>query len=254
MNRVKPMVLTLVALSSVALLVAFGARPASTQPGDTWSVSLGDPARTGTHTTTVTISYLDANQVKKEKAITSSVSLGPEDSADTKKTKVQNALNSALGNPANQPTGAPLASTSGNGNVMTVDPASGAKIESIETTDNETGEDDKITKPGKKGLAQVRPEGELLGVTSDGGPSVFFITTNLGQASVQLSPGMRKTHVLNTLKAQLLALDPDALVWVDTNKGALYVFLPEGEEGIWQIGAGATDAGLDAACKVMVTE
>ncbi len=254
MWNAKRNVILFVVLSSVVLSVASGAIRRSLQAGDTWGIWFGDPTRSGTHTTTVTISYTDASGAKKEKEITSSVALGPTDSADTKKTKAQDALNTALGDAANQPTGTALATTGGNGNAMTVDAAAGAKIESIETKDDETGEDDKIIKPGKKGLAQVTPQGELLGVTSDGGPSVFFITTNLGQASVQLSPGMRKTYLLNSLKSGLLALDPDATVWVDTSKGALYVLLPEEDEGLWQVGAGATDAGLDAVCKVMITE
>jgi hypothetical protein len=226
------------------------------QAGDTWTFSFGDPTRSGTLTTTLNFSYTDANGVKQDKSISAQVDLLPADSADTKKTKVQNALQGELDKPENQPNGAPLATLSGNGNVMTADPAAGndTKITSAETTDSETGEDDKIIKPGKKGLAEIGLPGELLGTTSDGSSSVFFITTNAGQASVTLYPGMKKSLLLKNLRTGLLSLEPEADILIDLGRKVLYVILPEGEEGIVDIGAGTTDEGMDAFCKVMVTE
>lgn len=244
------------ALLLSALLTSFTATSLLMQAGDTWSVTFGNPTRSGTVTTTLNFSYTDATGAKKDKPITASVDLQPSDTPDTKKTKVQNALQAELDKPENQLDGTALATLGGVGNVMAADPASGndTAITSVTTTDSETGEDDKIIKPGKKGLAEIGLPGELLGTTSSGTPSVFFITTNAGQASVNLYPGMKKSQLLKDLRAGLLALEPEADVLIDLGRKVLYVFLPEGSEGIVDIGAGTTDEGMDAFCNVMITE
>lgn len=229
---------------------------------NTWGVWFGDPGRSGSHTTTVTISYTDSQGVKKEKEISATVSLTAADTNTTKKGTVQGALNTALSADGNTVGGQPLASTSGGGNAMTITPSpnnpapggfSDAKIESVETEDNETGEDDTIIKPPMKGVAQVSPEGELLGQTSDRGPSVFFVKTNLGTVSVQLSGSMSKVALLKTLKEGLVAQDPGLVAWVDTDLQVLFLLL-KADEGIVHVGAGSTDQGLKARCKVQLTE
>ncbi len=243
-------------------LAAFGAGDPSPQ-GGTWGIFFGDPGRSGTHTTTLGMSYIDSNGVKREKTISAPVDLTAADTPDTKKGKAQTALNSALSSPANMVGGQPLAMTGGTGNGMTITPSpnnpspggfSNAKIESLDTQDNKTGEDDQVVRPKKKALAQVSPEGELLGRTGDGDPSVFFITTDLGEISVQLSGSMSRLELLNALGAGLLAQDPSMSVWVDNDRLVLSVLLLDGDKGIQTIGAGSTDEGLTAVCKVMITE
>ena len=244
------------AISSLVLL-AFGGRH-WLQDGNTWTIDFGDPSRSGTHETTLRINYTDSNGAQQEKVITSSIPLASSDNSSQKKEAAQDKLHQELNKDENKVNGQPLATLGGTGDVMTVTPNSSvpdAKIKSINTNDSQTGEEDVIHKPNKKALAQVTPVGELLGRTSDGGPSVFFVTTNLGLASVQLSPGMSKLELLKALKAGLLAQDPDAPVWVDTSLGVLFVMLPEyDEESICSIGAGSTDLGLSAVCKVMITD
>ncbi len=241
-----------------AAVACLGVEAASRLAGNTWAVFYGDPARSGTHKTKVTFTYYDGEGVQQEKTITASVSLTDSEDEDDKKTKIQEAMNLELGKPENKVGGQALASTSGSGNVMTVTPSasvSGAKIKTVKTEDNQTGEDDNIVKPGgKKGLAQVAPEGEIIGQTSDRGPSVFFVKTNLGTASVALTGNMTKLELLKALKAGLIAQDPGAEVWVDSDLLVLFVKLDDGDDGIFNIGAGSTDQGLVATCKVMIAD
>jgi hypothetical protein len=243
----------------LASLVAFCLLSAALQQNDTWSIIFDDPNRGGTQTTTITVSYIDSAGVKKEKEISATVSITADDSSASKKTKVQNALNSELSKPANGVNGTPLASTSGSGGVMTVTPAanssgnfSDAKIKDVETEDKDTGEKDKIIKPtGKEGLGQVSFEGELVGQTSGNLPSVFEVDTNLGTASVPLAPGMTRLQVLKSLSEQLNAMGPKVVTWIDSERLVLFVLLKE--EGIYTIGAGSTDDGLAAICKVVAS-
>ena len=231
------------------------------QAGGTWTIHYGDPGRTGNHKTTITVSYIDAEGKKQEKSISASVSLTDSDSANKKREDIQKKMDEALSAPANTVGGQPLATTSGGGHAMNVTPSgntpgvSGAKIESVKTEDEQTGEKDKIIKPdGRPGLGQVSPEGEIHGQTADRGPSVFFVDTNLGTASVQLTAGMTKLELLKALRAGLVALDPTLIAWVDSDLQMLFVKLDDEEDGIWMLGAGSTDRGLVAVCKVLVTE
>ena len=246
----------LVASSSIGVVAAWP----RAQAGSTWTIHYGDPGRTGNHKTTITISYIDAEGRKLEKSISASVSLTDGDSANKKREDIQKKMDEALSAPANTVGGKPLASTSGLGNAMNTAPSgdtsdfSGAKIESVKTEDEQTGEKDEIMKPRRNGLAQVGPEGELLGQTSDRGPSAFFVPTNLGTVSVTLSPGMSKLELLKALKAGLIALDSKVAAWVDSDLDVLFVKLGDGDDGIFTIGAGSTDQGLVAVCKVLVTD
>jgi hypothetical protein len=102
-------------------------------------------------------------------------------------------------------------------------------------------------------VAQVEPAGELLGTTRDLDPSIFFVTTNLGTVSVQLTGSMSKIQLLKTLREGLVAKDPGLVAWVDTDLKILFVLL-KANEGIVEIGCGSTDLGLTARCSVQLTE
>jgi hypothetical protein len=251
-------------VSAAVASVAVSAEPPL--QNNTWGVWFGDPTRGGNHTTTITVSYSDANGVKKEKEISASVTLTNADTNATKKEKVEGAVNTALSADGNTVGGEPLAETGGTGNAMTITPSpnnpppapgeegfSDAKIEKVETEDDETGEDDRIIKPGKKAVAQVEPAGELLGTTRDLDPSIFFVTTNLGTVSVQLTGSMSKIQLLKTLREGLVAKDPGLVAWVDTDLKILFVLL-KANEGIVEVGCGSTDLGLTARCSVQLTE
>jgi hypothetical protein len=97
------------------------------------------------------------------------------------------------------------------------------------------------------------PQGELLGHARGGGSSVFSVDTNLGTATVTLAGGMTRLQLLKALRGQLLALDSTAEIWIDSDLLVLFVLLDD-DDGIYAIGAGSTDEGLRAVCKVMVTE
>ena len=246
-------------LSIVLAFVAAFAEPPP-QASNTWVIMFGDPARGGDQTTTITVSYTDSNGVKKEKEISASVPLTSADGANSKKEKVQNALNTALSEESNKVGGQSLAATGGTGGAMTITPSpdnpgafTDAKIKAVKTKDSETGEEDSVVKPGKKAVAQVIPEGEILGQTSSRGPSVFFVTTELGTVSIPLSGSTSKLDLLKALKAGLLAQDPALVVWVDPDLEILFAML-EANTGILQIGAGSTDMGLTAVCKVQLTD
>ena len=90
-------------------------------------------------------------------------------------------------------------------------------------------------------------------MTRGGAPSVFFVITNLGMVSVQLSGSMSKLDLLKALEEGLIAQDRTLEVWVDSELEMLFVLL-DATEGIIEIGAGSSDEGLTASCKVQLIE
>ncbi|HEX6884776.1 MAG TPA: hypothetical protein VF530_15480 [Planctomycetota bacterium] len=242
-------------LASLAAFFVLGASSAP-QANNTWSIIFDDPGSGGSQTTTITVSYTDSQGVKREKEISATAQITAADSSASKKEKVQEALNTELSKPENQVGGNSLAATGGTGGVMTITPSGqvpDAKIEDVETDDERTGEKDKVLKPtGKEGLAQVSLEGEVVGLTASGGPSVYEVDTNLGTASVQLASSMTRLQVLKALRDQLDAMGPKVVTWIDSEKLILFVLLKD--DGIYTLGAGSTDDGLRAVCKVIATD
>lgn len=233
---------------------AWGA--ARTSFGTTWTVNFGDPGRDGSHTTTIEISYIDPQGAKKYKTIEATTPITDNMSEDAKATAVKGAVNAALAAPANKVGGNSLASTGGTGDVMTATPAgdsssfTDAKIESVETDDSETGEDDKITKPTAPAVAVITAEGEIIGEAGTS-PSDFQVITDVGVVTVSLTGSMRKVELLRNLAEGLQA--QGAVCWVDSGREQLLVLLEDAATGgVSEIGAGSTDDGLHAVCTVIV--
>jgi hypothetical protein len=219
-------------------------------PGPSGTIQFGDPARTGEQTTTVKVSYTDAQGKKQEKTITATTPLTPDDTPQTKTAKVKENLDAELDKDANKVNGQPLGSTGGSGNAMTISPAndsagnfSDVKIEKITTDDSKTGEKDTVNPPALPAVGQIEVNGDVTG--TDGTSASFFeVHTNLGTVTVQLTAGMRKPSILRQLAAGLQA--QGATTWVDTDRMVLLVYVPGGENQVSSLGAGSTDQGLTA--------
>lgn len=247
----KPAALVAAALGLVLMVRA--AMP----PGGSATIQFGTPHRNGQQTTTIKIKYDDANGVHKTKDITATTDCTNTMTAAQKREAVQANIDTELAKPANQVNGNSLASTTGSGNATIVTPAndsagnfSNAKIDKITTGDSKTGEKDVISQATTaSGLAQIEAIGDVTG--SDGtGQSYFAVETNLGTVTVNLAAGMRKTKILQDLRAGLVA--QGATAWVDTDRLVLFVLCVPGEETkVGKIGAGSTDEGLVARCAVL---
>lgn len=244
----------LLALVSLAL-----AATASLQQGNTYSIDFDDPNHDGTQTTTVTVSYTDAQGVKKEKKISATTTIAHSMTAITKKEAVQASLDAALALPANQVGGQSLASTGGiagqdvlqvapNTATGTPPPFTDAKIDKVSTDDKNTNENDKVTPPAQSGpgIATVSAAGDLTGQAASG-PATFSVITNQGLVTVNVTAGMRRLTLLKQLKTGLIA--QGAKAWVDSDRMLLHVLI-DGEM-ISGVGAGTNDSGLAAVTDVM---
>jgi hypothetical protein len=252
------MKLAIKALLACLVLAPIGAAALMTlvQQGGTWTVDFDDPNRSGEAKISVTVSYIDANGKKQRKEIKAAVDVKPDLDATGKKEKVQEAVNKALLDSANQVGGNALASTSGGGDVMTTTPAAnpsdgsftGAKIEKISVKDSTTGEKDTISEPAQSsaGLVEVLLVGDIIG-EAGGSSSTFSILTNLGEVSAEMTSSMRKLDVIDLLREGLAA--QGAQTWADYDRDAILVYL-DGDV-LTGIGAGCTDRGLSSVCTVI---
>lgn len=244
-------------LSGAIILSVLSAWGATRPPfGSTWTVNFGNPGRDGTHTTTLEISYTDTQGAKKHKTVEATTPITDNMSEDAKATAVKAAVNAALALPANQVGGTSLASTGGTGDVMTATPSGNngnftdAKIDSVETDDSETGEDDKISKPTAPAIAIITAEGEITGQAGTSS-SDFEVITDVGVVTVSLTGSMRKVELLRDLAEGLQA--QGAVCWVDSRRELLLVLLEDASSGgVSDIGAGSTDDGLHAVCTVII--
>lgn len=225
------------------------------------SAQIGQPNSTKTVTFTVEMTYADSLGVKKPKTFEAEVNVkpanpnnpppsegGPVDAPDEKAKAFADELNKKILEHAaaeGWPAGLGVASSAGN--VLTVNPGadvtggpySDAKIKKVSSSEQSTGQKDRVANAQSLSLGEVEISGDITGLVADTAGSWLWVATNLGEIQITLNAQMRRGALLQDVRDQLEDLGLTA--WHDRDRDAVFVLLDD--EVNW-FGASSNDNGL----------
>ncbi len=231
------------------------------------SAQIGQPNATATVTFTVKMTYIDAQGVKQKEKFEAKVNVkpgnpdndppsenGPVDAPDEKAAAFAQGLNDEILADATAkewPFGLGLVSSVGN--LLNINPGADApggeyrdvKIVDVESSDERTGEKDRISNASALALGEAQIFGDITGLVGESAGSWLWVATNLGEVQITLSAQMRRGALLRDVRDQLEALGLNA--WHDSDRDAVLVMLDE--EVTW-FGASSNDNGLRVTASV----